>query len=392
MTPQGTISSKSLPNFESASNAVARLPHFNERFGMESNDRVTLQVVYEYFDRASSVGLDDDAFNEAFQAFTSELAKPTWRLVMVSNLRHFESPDALIDFGDGMTIRHRSFEELRARLGWRDATLNTLTRDWMEGWGAGKHILWIEEEIEKTPETLVLGNTPTGYTILSRLLLALWLYREGDLSLGTVFNAESASFSLRGGPAQSGRPASNPFGKPYNLRASDASEVRMLYDDVARFDADPTVPNNVRLAFRSFASIYARDSRQREDRILDSITALEALLGAKEELAFKLSFRVASILAASDHDRAILLAEMKRFYTTRSTIVHGGELRQQHLDLINDDTALRDVVRRVLRAVLHLAVEHEKHLTRKFVANDLDGILVHSEEREALRREMALRG
>jgi Apea-like HEPN len=120
------------------------------------------------------------------------------------------------------------------------------------------------------------------------------------------------------------------------------------------------------------------------------VTALEALIGAKEELAFKLSFRVASILANDDEERAELLLKIKQFYTTRSRIVHGGRLRQQDRDLVTDDSPLRGIVRQILRATLHLAVDEGKQLTPHFVDEELDRTLVHSENREALRKEMGL--
>jgi hypothetical protein len=272
--------------------------------------------------------------------------------------------------------------------------LNAIAEDW-SGFGASGHVVWFEETVEKTPDTLVLGNTGTGQSALARLLLALRLHKEGDLGLGAVFNAEYKSFSLRGGGLSRtvlGGEGSGFGDKTYVLAASEAPQVRSVYDSLVQLDQDSDVPPNVRLAFRRFGSIYGRGLGQREDRIPDSVTALEALLGAKDELTFKLSFRVASILASDDEERAELLLEMKKFYGARSRIVHGGELRQQHLDLVADDAALRDIVRRVLRGVLHLAVEHGKHLTRRFVDEELDGILVHTENRETLRRAMGLTG
>lgn len=381
---------RDLESFESAATTVAVLPNFDERIGAQSAERVTLQIVYNYFATTTHLDYDADAFAYAFDGFASELAKPTWTLVMVANLKYFESPDTLIDFGDGMSIRARSFNELQQRLGWNDQHLEALKQDWM-GFGASGHVIWIEEEAEKSPETLVLSNTATGLGALSRLLLALRLHKDGDLNIGSIFNAESASFSLRGGGLGRSILPGPGFGdRTYALTASEVPKVRSVYDSLERFDEATDVPPNVRLAFRRFSSIYARGLHQREDRILDSITALEALLGARDELAFKLSFRIASILADDDNERVELLSEMRRFYATRSRIVHGDTLRQQHLDLVTDDTPLRVVLRRVLCATLHLAVEHGRQLSQRFIDEDLDRLLIHVANRQALRREMGL--
>jgi hypothetical protein len=211
-----------LEAFDTAANAVATLPHFDERIGPESAERVTLQIVYEYFDRARHVALDADAFIQAVDGFAAELAKPTWTLVMVANLKYFESADRFIDFDDGMTIRARSFDELQRSLGWTDWHLESMTQDWM-GFGASEHVIWFEEEVEKTPETLVLGNTATGQTRLSRLLLALWLHDEGDVNVGSVFNAESASLAF----AEVGSRAPSPA-RPLATRHTRSPRLRLL--------------------------------------------------------------------------------------------------------------------------------------------------------------------
>jgi hypothetical protein len=379
-----------LPSFGRAAAALAGLPDFNERIGAASAQRVTLQIIYDYFGHATHLGLDPEAFSQAFDGFISELVKPTWTFVSIANLTYFCSDNALIDFGDGMTIRSRNFDELRQRLKWTDWHLDAMTQEWM-GFGASGHVIWLEEEVEKSPATLVLGNTPAGLPTLERLLLALRLYKDGDLNIGSIFNAETAIFSLRGGGLSRSVLHEAGFGvDTYELSATEAPDVRKIYDWLVQLDGDADVPQNVRIAFRRFGSVYARGLRQREDRILDSITALEALLGGKDELTFKLSFRVASILGDSDDDRLELLSRMKQFYRTRSRIVHGGELRQPDLDLVTNDAPLRAVLRRVLLAVLHLSVVSRTQLVKKFVDEELDGILIHSEKREALRGAMGL--
>src|SRR5687768_4774840 len=76
---------RSLAHFDLAATSVAALPNFDERIGAQSAERVALQIVYEYFDRATHLEFDREAFTKAFDGFTVELAKPTWTLVMVAN-------------------------------------------------------------------------------------------------------------------------------------------------------------------------------------------------------------------------------------------------------------------------------------------------------------------
>ena len=120
---------RSLPSFERSARTVVTLQDFEERIGADSAERVTLQIVYNYFDRAMDLSFDPDLSNTVFDEFASELAKPHWTFVMLANLRHFESSDSFIDFGNGMTIRARNSEELRDRLHWTDFQSNAFTED-----------------------------------------------------------------------------------------------------------------------------------------------------------------------------------------------------------------------------------------------------------------------
>jgi hypothetical protein len=50
-----------------------------------------------------------------------------------------------------------------------------------------------------------------------------------------------------------------------------------------------------------------------DSQLLDSITVLEALLGTDTEISFKLSFRVAALLATNDTERGDLLKLIREF-------------------------------------------------------------------------------
>jgi len=96
------------------------------------------------------------------------------------------------------------------------------------------------------------------------------------------------------------------LGQQYQLATTDAEEVRAIYDDDVAFRRSTDVPSNIRLAVRRFESVYSRGIRQREDRIIDELIALEALAGSGTELRFRLAFRVSSLLASDDHERLAL--------------------------------------------------------------------------------------
>jgi len=131
------------------------VPEFARAFGADYGARATLQFVYEYLTRTERPELDEVAFDATFEAFTSELDDPDWTDVAFANLRNFKSDDALIDFGDGISIRHRSLDEIKERLGWTEWHFEHLTRDWMEGHAASGHVVWVESTVQKAPDTAI---------------------------------------------------------------------------------------------------------------------------------------------------------------------------------------------------------------------------------------------
>ena len=72
-----------------------------------------------------------------------------------------------------------------------------------------------------------------------------------------------------------------------------------------------------------------------DTKLVDAITALEAVLGTETEIAFKLSFRVASLLAATDDD-----LPWWRVVNASGRLVPGHEAEQAEL-LVEEDVVVR---------------------------------------------------
>jgi hypothetical protein len=180
------------------------------------------------------------------------------------------------------------------------------------------------------------------------------------------------------------------WGRTYQLAAKDAADVRAIYDDVVAFRQATDVPSNVRLAVRRFESVYTRGVRQREDRIVDELIALEALAGSGTELRFRLAFRVSSLLASDDDERLMLFEAMKRYYAIRSKIVHGSDLQAAERALVDDDAELRDIVRRLVRAVISATGHTDLRLTASYIDEQLDRALLNTEARQDLRGALGL--
>jgi hypothetical protein len=362
-----------LPGFLVALETLQQVPEFVRAFGAEHGERATLQFVYEYFTRTERLAFDADAFDATFEALLAELDNPNWTYVAFANLRNFRSDDALIDFGHGISIRHRSFEEIEERLGWTEWHFDHLTRDWTEGHAASEHVLWVESVTEKSPDTAILSDSATGPGRALDLLLALWLFAPGDVSVGAIFTDRAARFDLTGrGLARSNGMPGDVWGRSYELAAKNAPDVRAIYDDVVAFRQATDVPSNVRLAVRRFESVYTRGIKQREDRIIDELIALEALAGSGTELRFRLAFRISSTLASDDDERLAVFETMKRYYDVRSKIVHGSDLRPAERALVDDESDLRALLRRVIRAVIFATVHSDLRLSASYIDEQLD--------------------
>jgi hypothetical protein len=382
-----------LAGFPAAYEALQQVPEFVRAFGTEHGERATLQFVYEYFTRTTErLEFDNEAFDATFNAYISELDDPNWTYIAFANLRNFKSDDPLIDFGDGISIRHRSFDEIEERLGWTEWHFEHLTRDWTEGHAASEHVLWVESVKEKSPDTAIRGDSATGPGRALDLLLALWLFAPGDVSIGAIFTDRAARFDLTGhGLTRASGMPGDVWGGEYQLAERDAAEVRAIYDDVVSFRQATNVPNNVRLAVRRFESVYRRGVSQREDRIVDELIALEALAGSgTTELRFRLAFRISSLLASNDDERIALFEAMKSYYVTRSKIVHGSSLKAAERALVDDDAELRDIVRRVVRAVIYATAHTDIRLTDAYIDEQLDRALLDTEARQDLRGALGL--
>ena len=380
-----------LSGFAPAVDALTELPQFVRAFGEEHGERATLYFLYDYFKRTDQLTLDEPTFDATFDALITEIDDPNWTYVSFANLRGFQSDDALIDFGDGLTIRHRSLEDLEDMLGWTEWHLGELTRDWQDGHTASSHVIWVEVVEEKTPQNAIQSSSGYGTRRVLDLLLALQLFAPGDVTIGAIFSDRAARFEPAGhGLARALGMPGQIWGGRCTLSADDAPAIRAIYDDLVGLRSVPDVPSNVLLALRRFSSVYTRDFRQREDRIIDELIALEALAGSGTELRFRLAFRVSSLLGSDDEERLALFDAMKDYYDVRSTIVHGGELKTAERELAGDDSELRAIVRRLLRSVIFATVHSDFRLSADYVHKELDKALLDTRKRNELREALKL--
>jgi hypothetical protein len=270
--------------------------------------------------------------------------------------------------------------------------MERLYREWDEG-GYGSYVIHTEHTEPKTPANF-LGNNLMHDRKASRAVLALRLFKDGDIGMGMMWLSRRVSFDLGnlGGQAVSDlRNRAMEYFSTYTLDASEIAPVRDLYDMLLRLADPPTsAPVNLSLALQSFSDLYERHWFRADTRLVDAITAAEALLGTGTELRFRLSFRVAAILGNNHEDRADIFKQMRDYYDIRSAVVHGGTLSNRQREQLANQRTVRDLLRRLLTGFIRLTVTSGHPFNKTFFNEKLDISLLDNTRRLELRVAMGL--
>jgi hypothetical protein len=380
----------SLGSFDKAKQAVASIPNFGARFGTEESARAVLQFVYQYFARADSLRYEEATFEGLWGDFTAEIQEARWISRGLANVRNFTSENPHLDLGDGVVIRGRHLPDLES-LGFGHAILGRLSEDW-SGFGASSFVLVAEHSVLKQPENIVTIDAGAVWGKAIRAVGALRLADAGSISIGPMWMVRAARFNVGiGGLFRYGVSIPS-IGPRYVWSDRVGRAFPRIYRQLAQLERDGygKSPGNLAIALRAFMATYDRWPLEQDSQLLDSVTALEAVLGTGTEITFKLAFRVAALLADNDNKRAELLRLVKDFYDTRSKLVHGEELREKHRLLLAKVDDLRCLVRRLLRSFVALAASPPGTYDRSFFEEELDVALVDATEREKLRTALAL--
>ncbi|SPE43060.1 hypothetical protein SBA3_790012 [Candidatus Sulfopaludibacter sp. SbA3] len=263
--------------------------------------------------------------------------------------------------------------------------------DWA-GFGASSFVIVTEDLVPKQPSNVILMGTGTVWAKAARSIQACRLAAAGDIGIGPMWAVRACRFNAGiGGPDRVG--VSVPTTGSETVWSDSIGEAYpQIYAQLKQLEKAGygASPGNLDIALRSFMATYDRWPNWPDSQILDLTTALEALLGTETEIAFKLAFRVAALLAGNDTERAQILKTMKDFYDTRSKLVHGTALKPKHHQRLTRVNELRLFVRRLLRAFVALAANPPGIYNKTFFNEQLDMALVDATEREKLRAALKL--
>lgn len=379
-----------LTSFNVAAQAITAIPNFVERFGEGAASRVALQFVYQYFKCLDSVRHVEATFDALWVDFTAELANANWLTRGVANLRNFVSDSHPLDLGDGITIRGRSDTDL-ALLGFDAGIWERIVEDWHTP-GPSSFVIVTEHSTAKRPDNLLLVGSSSVWEKAMRAIGALRLADAGAISIGPMWVVRAARFNVGLGGLLSTGVSIPAYGSQYGWTEAARQAFPSIYQALKTLESGGYggSPGNLAVALRAFMATYDRYPALADSQLLDSITALEALMGGETEISFKLSFRVAGILAAGDAERSRLLRLVKDFYDTRSRLVHGDELSEKRQKLLQRVDELRAIVRALLRSFVAFAVAPRDGYGKAFWKEQLDVTLVDATARERLRTALCL--
>ena len=382
----------SLEPFAGVEAGIRELPMVHERYGVDQSHRIALQLVYEYFARANDMVVDSALVDALWADFNAELESPVWLARCVTNLRHFQCDDLHVELGDGVSIHGRDPDVLTG-LGFSNGVQEVLFANW-GGFGSSSFVLVAESSMPKRPDNLISLDSGDGWLRCARAIGAMRLTAPGDVGISAVYLQRVARFNVGIGGIHSSGTTLDTVGRQYAWRPEHRTPYAAAYTALARLEKRgySKAPGNLDLALRAFMSTFDRFPNAMDTKLVDAITALEAILGDRAEISFKLSFRVASLLAATDAERAALLKAMKGYYDARSRTVHGDRLGKKQSASLAAVDDLQDLVRRLLRSFVLFAADDDLHVEKQFFVEELDAALVDAGRREELRKLLGLAG
>lgn len=196
------------------------------------------------------------------------------------------------------------------------------------------------------------------------IVLTLRLFeRNGDVRYQHVYTKSISPFH-KGSESTGGKPNIRFCDSIYDMDSNDCEDFQEFWEVMSEQIDNP--PETYRIALNKFSNSFRRQNEN--DRSLDSVIALEALYlktGEQQEMSYRLSQRGALLLGDSKETAKDVKKALKDAYSTRSTLVHGGQADVDHEFISN----LHDITRKRLSEFLKLNDSGKSH---KEIIDSLD--------------------
>lgn len=329
---------------------------------MDASEYVSSQYIFsfllELIRRTNSLRFNYSAFDNLYQELEKSIYSPLRVYRAWSTLENFDSPIEDLPFGTNLRIRRFSHSEQEERL---EEAL------WPHSLSRPFDVLRtsFNVEMEYGIHIAEVIDIKEPMEAFGRVISALRLFKSGVVGLGPI-HQRGAYWQPNVAGTLSSSIYKVPFiGPTYELTEAEADQVIEFYNQLSTIDTSSE--HTLKLAIRRFNLAYER--AMPADKLIDMMIAFEALLlPEKDELALRLSIRVANLLKniASRQDT---FKKMKKAYRLRSNAVHGGEIDDKEIGKCVE--AIEELLRQSLCSVLKL-IEQGQHLRR--VIGQLDDI------------------
>lgn len=282
-------------------------------------------LTYQASQEPSELRLDEAILVDVYRDVEDAFYSATIRHVLVAPLENFSADSLPIELDDNSEVDLLEDSEIEACL--RGGILRPLggfpfvdARD-LAGFR------WVFD----LPKVIAPSDSTEGakelferqQKLVERLVLALRLVRAGQSGVSGYVTFSDSWFER--GQVRF-YPGSTPltllrFGS-YELAADDLSELQEIWEALA--SAPVENHETLQVSLRRFS--YAGDRDRADDRLVDLMISAEALFLPDEslELGYKLALRSAFFLESAGYERRETFELMKRAYSARGRIVHGG--------------------------------------------------------------------
>jgi len=219
------------------------------------------------------------------------------------------------------------------------------------------------------------------------IVTTLRLFKAGRVGFGFI-KTESITWDPIGGTIYSGGSyrQGNIFPASYKLDVPEKPELLRLWRRFRNFNK--TVGSSksgryINLALKRFN--FGVEESNHENKIIDFFVAFEALcLPEKDELAYRLSNRIAMLLGKNIEEAEKIKKFMVKAYTVRSNIVHGEEIKsitieRKEIKLGEFAQRVEQYLRESLKSFIMLSKKYKK---QKSITDLLDKSLIDVKTRK----------
>jgi uncharacterized protein YozE (UPF0346 family) len=302
------------------------------------------KIFTRYLEIQGDFSFDEQVFNEVYAEFEDYLRSEMVTYQSQAILDNFQMEEDKLELEDDLLFRTISEEEL-------DELSPPRRRRLAEDSGD----VFVIEKTYEVPKFAEM-RAEEALKAFQDVVLTLRLFeRNGDVRYQRVITEPISPFH-RGRETTGGEPHITFFESEYNMDSEDCENFIEFWNVMSRQIDDP--PETYRIALDKFSHSFRRQNEN--DRLLDSVIALEALYlktGEQQEMSYRLSQRGAILLGESKENAENIKQALKDAYSTRSTLVHGGQTNVDH-DFISN---LHDITRRTLSEFLKLNDEGKSH-------------------------------